>query len=402
MRSEQLAVNGGPKARPEPLPYRKLFGEDELRAVHEVFEHSWREGVDFGFQGEFEDRYTKAFCDFQGGGYADAVSSGTAAVYVAVMALGLEGGSDVVVSPVTDPGSIAPVILAGLNPVIADSKPGSYNVGVDEFAEALTPNTRAAVLTHAGGHPIEMGPIMDLAESRDIRIIEDCSQAHGAQWMGRKVGCFGHIGTFSTMFSKNHASGGCGGLVFTRDPDLYWRVRSYADRGKPFQNSEADLKDPGGFLFPSLNLNMDELSCAIGRSTLVRLPQTIERRRRIAEQIDDLLGASVVVFPIKRNRDAAWSPFFHTVGVRTERLSVSKLEFGQAVAAEGIWVNPHYRYVASEWTWLKPCLRKEPQVPNAVSFRDNTLNILFNEKFTDADIEDIAGAVLKVESVYGR
>ncbi len=395
-----LAIHGGSKVRKKPLPYRALFGKEALRAVERVFHDSWENNQDFGCQGKFEEEYTSAFCSFQGGGFADAVCSGSTAVYLAVSSLALEPGSEVIISPVTDPGCVSAVILAGLKPVLADSSPNQFNVGPEEFEAAITPHTRAAVLTHTGGLPIEMDQIMEVADKSNIKIVEDCSQAHGALYKGKKVGTFGDIAAFSTMFSKNHATGGSGGLVYTMNEDYYWTVRSLADRGKPFSRKGFDLKDPSEFLYPALNYNLDELSCAIGLSTLSKLPETINKRNQLAKNIDAALKNSAVVSPCSKNAECLPSPFFHTVEVDISRLNVSKVEFAKAVAAEGIWINPDYKYVVSEWKWMKQYLNISEPTPNAINFRNRTFNILFNENFTDNEVQDIAKSILKVESCY--
>ena len=402
MSRAKLAINGGSKVRERPMPYRKLFGEEELESVIRVFHDSWQEGRDFGYQGKYEKLYTDKFCEFQGGGFADAVSSGTAAIYLALKALDIQHGSNVIVSPITDPGSAAPIIIAGMNPVVADSSPNSFNIGPDEFEKALTSNTRAAILSHIGGHPIDMEPILEIAQARGIKIVEDCSQAHGALYKGKRVGRFGDIAAFSTMFSKGHSTGGCGGLVYTENEDYYWLIRSLADRGKPFRNPDFDMKNPSENLFPALNFNLDELSCAIGLSTLSRLQEIIDKRYEIAIKLDAALEESSVVFPCHRQPDSKPSLFFHTVEVTVNKLRVSKREFAEAVAAEGIWLNPHYNFVVSEWKWMQRYLPDNQKIPNAIDFRNRTFNILFTELFTDMEIEDIIKAILKVESHYAR
>ncbi len=398
----ELAINGGPPVRRSPLPYRKQFDEDALKKVTEVFEDSWKEGVDFGFQGKYENIYTDNFCEFMGEGYADAVCSGTAGIHLALKALDIENGSDVIVSPVTDPGSIAPAMLLGFNLVIADSKPDSFSIGSKQFEEAITQNTRAAILTHIGGHPIDLDPIMEIAQAKDIKIIEDCSQAHGALYKGKMVGRFGDIAVFSTMFSKNHATGGTGGIVYTTSEEYYRKVRPLADRGKPFFSSDFDLRNPADFLFPSLNFNLDELSCAIGITTLSKLPTTIKKKLEIAKKINQGLEKSSVVFPCRSEEHSRPSIYFHTVEVDLSRLKISKEKFATAIAAEGIWINPNYKYLASEWGWISNNMDRPPDTPNAVNFRNRTFNILFNEKFKDKEIQDILECIYKVESVYKR
>ena len=143
--------------------------------VKNVFKNSWKTGVDFFSQGKFEDEFTKNYCEFLGGGYADAVSFGTAAVFVAFQALDIEEGSDVIVSPATNPGGIMPIALQNVKLIIPDSEPNSFNISPVEFEKAITPKTRAAVLTHLGGQAIDLDPIIEIAKSKNIKIVEDCS-----------------------------------------------------------------------------------------------------------------------------------------------------------------------------------------------------------------------------------
>lgn len=397
---QSLAINGGLPVRQSPLPPRKLFSEDELKKVIEVFERSWETGVDFGFQGHFEEEYTNSFCAFQGGGFADAVASGTTAIYLALGSLNLPPGCEVIVPPVTDPGGLNPVLLQGFEPVIADAQHGSFNMGPQEFKAALTPNTRGAVVTHIGGIPADIAPILQIAKENNISILEDCSQAHGAIYQGKRVGTFGDVAAFSTMFSKAHATGGCGGLVYTQNEEIYWRCRALADRGKPFSSDRYPVGYPETAVLPSLNFNLDELSCAIGRSTLARLQATIERRLEIINIIDEGLNGSEVVSPIIVPPDCTRSPFFHTIKVNTERINVPKILFAEAVRAEGVAVNPDYRYVLSDWPWLQQYLKQPSFSHSAAQFRDTTFNLLFHEAFTDADAQDIVESILKVEAAY--
>lgn len=392
-----LAINGGSPVRSQPFPYRALFGDTEFQQVREVFDHARETGQDFGYQGPFEERYTEAFSRYQGGGLTDAVCSGTAAVYVALRALELPPDSEIIVSPVTDPGSIAAAVLQGFRLIICDSAQDSFNVGVSEFQDAVGTKTRAAILTHAGGVPFEAETIAQVARTNGIKLIEDCSQAHGGERRGTKVGCFGELAVFSTMFSKNHATGGCGGLVYTEDRSLYWKVRAHADRGKQPTIAGFDPKDPACFLGPALNLNQDEISCAIGLAGLDRLEATIEKRRNIVDRINSGLKTARSLRGICAPLNSRPSYFFHTIQVDLARLTVDKVTFAQAVAAEGIGVNPDYRYVLSEWPWLDPFLLDRSRSQNAKAFRNCSFNLLFNERYSSDDVDDVIEALLKVD-----
>ena len=204
MDKKTLALYGGKPIRKKRMPGRRLFGGEELEAVTNLFELAWDDDQDFGFQGIEEERYTNAFCNFQKeDGYADAISTGSAAIFVAIQALHLPKNSPILVSPVTDPGSVTGAIILGHPIVIADSMPNSFNIGPEQFEAAITDNMHAAILTHLGGIPLEMDPIMEIANAHNIMVIEDCSQAHGAYYNGRRVGCFGVIGAFSLLVMLN-------------------------------------------------------------------------------------------------------------------------------------------------------------------------------------------------------
>lgn len=384
------------------MPPRRLFGEAELKKVRAVFEHAWATGVDFGYQGPFEAEYTQAVLRWMGPGFADAVSSGTAALFLAAAALELPVGSEVICSPVTDPGGLTPLVALGLKPVLADSTPGSWRLAAAEVAARVTARTRAVVVTHVGGIPCEMDALLDVARAHNLRVIEDCAQAHGARYRGELVGTFGDCAVFSTMFSKHHATGGCGGLIYTQDERLYDRMRAAADRGKPFHAADFAPKDPTTFLMSAMNFNQDEISCAIGTSTLARLPGIVALRRALVNRLGDGLRAAQCVYlpPLPPNVDPAY--FFVTLGVRPERLRVDKRTFAEAVAAEGIPLNADYRYVASEWPWLRPHVGVVTTTPHATAWRETSFNVMLHEGYKVADVEDVVKALLKVERALLR
>jgi dTDP-4-amino-4,6-dideoxygalactose transaminase len=398
-----LAVHGGPKVRTTPMPPRRaLLGGEMQRALDNVVRFYEGRNEDPGYQGEFERQYCGAFADWMGtGGYADAVSTGTAAVFVALAALELPPGSSVVVSPITDPGTISAIIFNDLKPAVMDSRPGSVNSGAEDFERRIRPDTSAVVVVHAAGMAADIVGIADIARRRGIRIVEDCSQAHGALVNGRKVGTFGDIAAFSTMYRKAHATGGSGGVVFTRDRDLFHRVRAHADRGKPSWRDGFDEKDARTCLYAALNFHTDEISCAIGIESLARLPDTIERRRSFVRQLAARLRtASRVCEPTPI--DGSESPFFYPIHVQRPRLACSKTTFAQAVKAEGIDLNPDYRYVVCEWPWVQRHLAGDVDCPNAVEWRESSFNLLLNENYGPNEVDDIVSAIVKVEGHYGR
>jgi dTDP-4-amino-4,6-dideoxygalactose transaminase len=383
------------------MPPRLALGPDERAMIDEALAYYAKHGEDPGYQGHFEDRYTAAFVATMDGGVADAVSTGTAALYVALAALELPAGSEVLVSPITDPGTINAIILNRLTPRLVDSAPDSYNVDAERVFARFGEQTRAIMVVHAAGQAAEIAEIADEARRRGLRVIEDCSQAHGARHRGRPVGSFGDIAAFSTMYRKAHVTGGVGGVVYSPDVDQGRQALAYADRGKPRWRDDFDDRDPTGFLFPALNFQLDELSCAIGIASLGRLEDTIRRRREFVADVA-LRIASESSTCATYSHSADDSPFFLPIVVDQGRLDCGKIKFAEAVRAEGIGLNPHYRYVVAEWPWVRPHLADGFDCPNARDIRDRSFNLYLNENYGAREAEDIARAMAKVEGHYAR
>lgn len=401
-RTAALAINGGEPARKKPMPPRIALGADEVRALNEAVAYYQERQVDPGYQGHFETLYIDAFVKFMGGaGYADAVATGTAALYIAVAALDLPPGSEVIVSPITDPGTLSAIILNGLVPRLADSEPNKFNMGPEQFVARITENTRAVMLVHSLGTPADVISIVKEAHARSIRVIEDCSQSHGAKLKGRPIGSFGDIAAFSTMYRKAHMTGGAGGVVYSKDLNLHRRALAMADRGKPSWQADFDDRNPNQFLFPALNLHTDELSCAIGISSLHRLHHTLLKRLIfLAEFSGRLIDRAKLCKPFGYSPNDA--PFVYPVIVDTDQISCTKLEFAKAVLAEGIGLNPHYQYLVADWPWLKKYLKDAFDSPNARDIRDRSFMLYLNENYGNSEAADCAKAIVKVEKNFQR
>jgi len=410
-RKNTLAVNGGRPVRKEPFPPRRLFGEEEKAAAMEVFDEATATGVAFGYGGPREQAYEKEFAEYLGGGFAKAVNSGTSAVLAAVAALELEPGSEVIVPPITDPGGVMPVVMMNCIPVVADTNGFSFNAGPEQVAAAVTERTRAVVVAHIVGEPADMGGIMELARARHLAVIEDCAQAHGAALRDKAVGTWGDLAAFSTMSGKHHASGAQGGIVFTRNEELFWKARRFMDRGKPF-GTDADSNVRLG-----LNLNSNELAAAIGRVQLRKLPWIVGRRQEVAGEISERIKPLQAVSPPRLLPDAVATYWFLRVSVDTSRLTVDKDAFAGAVAAEGIPLMASYRHVPSEQLWFRerrtygrsgypwpsPHAAEAQatfQLPNCDAVAASNFLISVHENWGPQEIGDTVTALEKVERAY--
>ena len=385
------------------MPQRNQFNELARIAADEVFSYYEEKNVDFGSQGHFEKQYTESFAklispDTQG--YADALCSGTAAIYTALLALNLEKGSEVLISPITDPGMVNPVILAGLTPKLIDHQKNAPYPSLKNITERVTPQVKAILLNHLGGIPIpEIKEICEWAKNNKIQVIEDCSQAHLASIEGQNVGTFGSIACFSTMFSKTHSTGGRGGVVYTQNLDLFNNIRMHSDKGKPFHLENFNEKDPRTFTMPALNLNIDEISCAIGSKTLKKLPEVIKKRMIFLKNLDEIMKNKNAKIKLHKIIDGA-SPFFWIFYFNSKNFTIDKTAFAEKLKELGVPLNSHYQYIVSEWPWITPYLADNFIPKNAIEFRNNTFNLLFNEKFDMLESNFIAEQIQIAENQY--
>lgn len=396
--AEPTASKSAP-TRTAPMPIREAFGDTEYAALLAAADYYRNRKEDPGYQGKFEREFCDAFTTFMGGGYADAVATGTASVYIALAALNLPKGSEVIISPVTDSGPLNSIILLGLRPVLADSYPGSYNIGPEQFAAKITPRTSCLLAVHAAGEPLDMPAIMAIAEKHGIKVLEDCSQAPGASSAGRKVGAHGHIAAFSTMYRKSLMSGSSGGIVYTRDLELHRQALAHADRGKQTWRTDLNQNDPSNALFPALNFNTDEFSCAIATASLRRLESTVAARVHFAQQLAEHI-ATESRFCLRPRVTADMSPFYLPIPVDTAKLPCTKNEFASALLAEGIGLLPQYGCIIADWSWAHAHLPAHSTTPNAVAMKHSSFNLFINERYGPQELADILTALRKVEARY--
>ena len=395
-----LAIHGGEKTRKTPMPPRIAMGEQERAMVQQVLDYYAARRIDPGYEGFFEKQYAGLFTQMMGSGYADAVSTGTAALYVAIAALELPKGSEVLVSPITDPGTLSAIVLNGLTPRLMDSKPNEFVVGPEQFEERIGPDVSGAVIVHSFGQAAEIDRIVEIAHGRGIKVVEDCAQAHFAKRRAKPVGSFGDIAAFSTMYRKAHMSGPSGGIVYCRDEQLFHKAMIYADRGKPRWREDFDDRDPTTYLAPALNHNTDEISCAIGIASLRRLPTTIINRLAFVSDLVARLEGSPVCTPMRFMPTN--SPFVHPVIVDPEAIICTKIEFAEALRAEGIDLNPHYKYLVFDWPYIRPYLADAFDPPNARRIRDRSFMLYLNENYGEQESKDIVKAIMKVGRYFRK
>jgi len=412
---DRLAIEGGSPVREEPWPPRIQFGEEELRAVQEVMHDAiktssvlWRRG------GRRCEKFEKEFAAFFNVKYAVAVSSGTAAIHAAIASLRLNPGYEVITSPITDVGTVTPIILQNLIPVFADVDPLTLNITPESIEKVITEKTKVIIPVHLWGAPCDMDPIMEIAEKHDLIVIEDCAQAHGATYKGKTVGSIGDMGCFSLMNGKHITTGGEGGAVTTNNEE-YWQNVMLFSRSSFTQWTSIRFD----IVYPVLNYRLTEIQAAIGLVQLRKLPEIVSKRRRLAYKLRDLISEmEAVKFPkILEGTDPSF--WFLPLFVDLDKIRVSLDEFAEALRAEGIPVGsrytgaPMYEYIFirernsygnSQCPWNCPLYGRQIEYsgscPRAKDALNRVLTLPLHESCTEKEVEDVAEALRKVEKSY--
>ena len=269
-------------SNPAPWPH---FAEDERAAVDAVLA-SGRVNYWTGTEGR---SFEREFAQAVGTRHAIALANGTNALELALKALGIGPGDEVVTTPRTFLATASSIVFTGAVPVFADVDPVSQGITAETIERVLSPRTKAVIPVHLAGWPCDMDPIMELARARRLFVIEDCAQAHGATYKGRPVGSIGHVGAWSFCQDKIMTTGGEGGMLTTDDPELWSRAWSFKDHGKSWEAVYNREHAPGfRWLHESFGTNwrMTEMQAAIGRVQLRKLAGWTAARRRNAAVLD--------------------------------------------------------------------------------------------------------------------
>lgn len=338
---------------------------------------------------EFEKEFA-AFADSQ---HAVALANGTLALDVALKALNIGPGDEVIVTPRTFLASVSCVVTAGATPVFADVDLNTQNISADTIAKVLTAKTKAVIVVHLGGMPADMDPIMALSAQHGFYVIEDCAQAHGARYKGRSVGSIGHIGAWSFCQDKIMTTGGEGGMVTTNDPALWSFMWSYKDHGKSF-DSVYHKEHPAGFRWVhdsfGTNWRMLEVQAVIGRIQLTKMAGWTATRNQHAAA----LNAAAADFPLLRRQqvpaDVVHGAYKHYFFVQPEYFAPhwDRERLIQAVNDAGV---PCYHGSCSE-VYLEKAFDGTPwrpveRLPNARLLGDTSVMMLVHPTLTKAEIE---------------
>lgn len=398
-----LAIDGGVPVREKAWPAWPTFEASEVEAATEVLQ-SGRVNYWTGEQGrEFEAEYARA----TGCRHAIALTNGTVALELALYALGIGAGDEVVTTSRTFIASASCAAVRGATPVIADVDPESQNITAETVRAVLTPRTRAIVAVHLAGWPVDMDPMLALAKEHGIAVIEDCAQAHGATYKGRPVGSMGVINAFSFCQDKILTTGGEGGLITTNDEALWEKAWSYKDHGKSYDAMFRREHPPGyRWVHESFGTNwrLTEMQSAIGRVQLRKLPAWAAARRRNAAILTECFSRMPALRVTVPPADVEHAYYKYYAFIRPEFLAPgwTRDRVIAAINAEGI---PCMVGSGSEIYLEKAFpenLRPRERLPVARALGETALMFQVHPTLTEDHMRDVGAAVEKVLAVATR
>jgi len=357
--------------------------------------------------------FEKEFAEFSDSDYAVALSNGSVALELALIALDIGIGDEVIVTSRTFIASVSSIVNVGATPIFADVSLDSQNISPETIRPLITKRTRAIICVHLAGWPCEMDEIMTIANERKLFVIEDCAQAHGAKYKGKSVGSIGHIGCWSFCQDKIMTTGGEGGMVTTNDKSLWEKMWAYKDHGKSYV-SVYQKEHPEGFrwLHDSFGTNgrMTEMQAAIGRVQLTRMDTWQSKRLSNANAIwevakklkglrvpslscDNCLGSCEFE---KACSHAAYKCYVFVEGSESDRNAIMASIKAKGVPCFTGSCSEVYLEKAFENTRFRPKRR----LPNAKRLGETSLMFLCHPTLTDAEIKKTCDVLTSVITDY--
>jgi len=406
---DKLAIHGGTPVRTKPFPQRRPFDQREIKAATAAI----RSQNLFWSGGKYVVAFEKKFPGYYGQKYGVAATSGTAAIHLAVGAINPNPGDEIITAPITDLGSVVPILLQNAIPVFADADPATMNMTPETVEAKITQRTRAIIAVHLFGNACEIDAIRRIARRHRIPLIEDCSQAHATRYKGKYLGTFGDIAAFSMQQSK-HMTTGDGGIAISNNARYGKRMKAFQDKGWPYLRFGRRA-----YRFLAPNYRFNELQAAVALEQLKKVRSVARRRQRLGTLLSKLIAGAPGVLPpavTPGSEHTYWLYPLRIVGGPAKR-------FCKVLAAEGVgaWANyigvPIFlcaetlthknTYGDSHCPFTCPSAGREYEYvdgmcPGAEEGLKHVAPIALHEHYTERDIRDTARAICKVaQALYG-
>jgi dTDP-4-amino-4,6-dideoxygalactose transaminase len=391
------AIEGGRRVRSRLLPFSPPYiGEEEVGAVSEVLRSGWIT------TGPRCSAFEQALTRYTGAVHGVVLSSATAGLFLCLLLHGIGAGDEVITSPYTFAATANVIVHTGASPVFADVDGDTLNISPPEIERKITPRTRAVIPVHFAGHPAPLAEINRIADTHGLLVVEDAAHALGASYQGSRIGKGDNPTVFSFHAVKNLTTAE-GGAVLTNDEHLARQLRLYALHG---QTKDAYAKlQAGGWQYditaPGYKYNMTDLQAALGLVQLKKLNRSQKRREAISKLYGDALERFEFVTPPVTREGAAHARHLYPLRIDFSHLSIDRDRFIQALAAENVSANVHYRPVHA-MSYYRDTYGYEPyDFPVAYSSFTREVSLPLYPHMSDEDVNNVIEAVVKLLEYYG-
>ena len=353
------------------LPMERELDSELRLAFDRVFNRSWY------IEGEEDAVFEKAFSEYCGAKYCVGVGNGLDALMLSLKALDIGEGDEVIVPSNTYIATVLAVTYVGANPVFVEPKIESFNIDPERIEEAITNKTKAIMPVHLYGQACDMDPIMAIANKYDLKVIEDCAQAHGATYKGQKVGTFGNAAGFSFYPGKNLGALGDAGAVVTNNKELAGKIRALGNYGSDYKYHH---------IYKGNNSRLDELQAAFLAVKLPHLERMNEERRRIANRyLNEIKNPKVVLPTVEKDMIPVW----HIFGIRCKERDTLEKYLNEA----GIGVNKHYPIPIHLQECYKDLGFKKGDLPIAEEISETELSIPMYYGMTNDEVDYVIDTI---------
>ena len=383
--------------RSEFIPFHKpSIDEDEIRSVVETLRSGWLT------TGRNVRTFETDFAQYVGSKHAIAVNSGTAALHIALDAVGISEGDEVIVPAMTFAATAEVVLYFKAKPILVDCQRDTLNLDPTQIEAAITPKTKAIIPVHIGGQPCEMNRILDIAQKHNLKVIEDAAHALPARDVSRRIGTIGDITCFSFYATKTITTGE-GGMATTENSEWAERMRIMSLHGISHDAWKRYTKEGSWYyeiLYPGFKYNLTDIAAAIGIEQLKKCDEFWEARQRIAmnyaKAFSDL---EEIQLPTCRNDvQHAWHLF--VIQLNSERLKINRNQFIEALREKGIGTSVHFIPLHLHPYYRDKFGYKPEDFPNASEAFEHILSLPIYPKMTEANVRDVIVAMRQIAQEY--
>ncbi len=390
--------DSGP-VRKDFLPFhRPLIGDEEETEVIQTLRSGW---LTTGYRTQ---EFEKAFADYIGCKHAVGLNSCTAGLHLALVALGIGEGDEVITTPITFPATANVVIHQKALPVFVDVEPETLNIDPDKVEEKITPKTRAIIPVHFAGHPCEMDRILEIARKHNLKVIEDAAHALEAEYKGRKVGVLGDATAFSFYATKNITTGE-GGMLTTQDDELADKVsilRLHGISHDAWKRYGSEGYKHWDTIYPGYKYNMPDILAAIGIHQLKKANKFLRIRNKYVEMYDEAFEHVPEIKVLSRKNNVKHSHHLYVIQVKTEDLTVDRDVIMNAIQAENVGIGIHFRALHLQTYYRNIYGFKPGDFPNAEYASERVISLPLYPALSESDVADVIEVVRKVIARYRK